>query len=54
MRINAVVEPMKYNEHREFNDTTEHNEKSNKDNEDATFFEILKQTIKVKEYLYSK
>jgi hypothetical protein len=43
MRINAIVEPMKYNEHGGFNDTSEHNKKQNNNNENVPFSEVLKQ-----------
>jgi len=61
MKINAAVEPMKYNEHRGFNDSEyrdfknmiEHNGKQNND-ENVSFSEILKQVKRVKKHLYSK
>jgi hypothetical protein len=43
MRINAVLEPLKYNEHRKFNDKSEHNTKQNNNNVNVSFKEILKQ-----------
>ena len=62
MRINIVVGPMKYNEHRGYNDsehrgrnnTSVHNGKQNNDNMKMTFSEILKQAKTVKNNLYSK
>jgi hypothetical protein len=43
MRINAIVEPMKYNEHGRFDDTSEHSKKQNNTNENVPFSEVLKQ-----------
>lgn len=62
MRINTVAEPMKYNEHRgfndtehrEFNDSSEHNRKQNNYNKNVSFSEVLTQVKKAKNYLYSK
>lgn len=46
MRINAIVESLQYNQHRKFNDNSEHNTKQNNDNVTVSFAEIL---MKVKE-----
>ena len=54
MRINPIVEPMKYNKHRRFNDASVHNKKQNNNNNNVSFSEVLKRTKEAKEYLYSK
>jgi anti-sigma28 factor (negative regulator of flagellin synthesis) len=54
VRINEVVGPMKYNEHRGFNDTSEHNKKQNNSNENVSFSEVLKRVKRAKEHLYSE
>ncbi len=51
MRINAIVEPMKYNEHREINEKNEHNGKQNSNTIQVPFSEVLK---RVKGDLYLK
>lgn len=43
MRIKAIVEPFKYNEHKKFNDTSEYKTKQNDNNVKVSFYEILKQ-----------
>lgn len=43
MRIKAIVEPFKYNEHKKFNDTSEYKTKQNNNNVKVSFYEILKQ-----------
>jgi hypothetical protein len=43
MRINAVVEPHKYKEHRKFNDTSEYNTKQSNSNTKVSFSEVLQQ-----------
>jgi hypothetical protein len=62
VRINIVVGPMKYNEHRGFNDsehrggtnTSVHNGKQDNENLKMTFSEILKQVKTVNNNLYSR
>lgn len=50
MRINAIEESLHYNEHRKFNDKSEHNTKQNNDNGTVSFAEILMQ-VKEDSYL---
>ena len=62
MRINTVEEPMKYKEHRgfneaehrEFNDSSEHSRKQNNDSEIVSFSQVLKEVKRARKYLYSK
>ena len=43
MRINAIVEPMKYNEQTRSNNTIERNKKQDNKSENISFSEVLKQ-----------
>ena len=62
MRINTVAEPMKYNEHRgfneaehrEFNNSNEHSRKENNDSKIVSFSQVLKEVKRARKYLNSK
>ncbi|WP_238882882.1 hypothetical protein [Clostridium sp. YIM B02551] len=45
MRINAVVESLRYSEQRKFNDSSQYNTKQNNNNSKVSFSEILNQAI---------
>ena len=52
LRINAIVEPTKYNEHREFNEKDEHIRKQYNNNIKVPFSEVLKNVKRTKENIY--
>ena len=56
MKINSIAKPVKYSEHRRFNDTehrgfndkSEHNRKQNNSSEKLSFAEVLKEVKRSK------